>query len=85
MAILCALGTTWICGRRPAAGIKVAAISGLSPLTLGIGLAVVVVSYVVIVAAARRSFQEMIWTLIPALLLGVLLFLSARASGWIGP
>ena len=62
-----------------------ATISGLSPLTLGIGLAVVIVSYIVIVAAARRSLQEIIWTLIPAVLLGVLLYLSARASGWIVP
>ncbi len=45
---------------------------------------VVVVSYAVIVAAARQSLREMVWTLIPAVLLVILLYFSARASGWIG-
>ena len=60
------------------------AISGLSPLTLGVGIVVVIVSYAVIIAAARQSIRELIWTVIPAVLLLVLLYFSARAVGWFG-
>lgn len=52
----------------------------LAWLTLGIGLVVVVVAYVVIVVSTRRTPQELAWTLLPAVLLAVLVAVTIGAA-----
>ena len=54
-----------------------AAISGL---TLALCLLVVVVAYGVIIATAQRTARELAWTILPALLLVVVLVVSAQAA-----
>ena len=52
----------------------------ISALTLALCLLVVAVAYGVIIATTERRPRELAWTILPALLLGVVLVVSAQAA-----
>jgi hypothetical protein len=55
-------------------------VAAISALTLGLCLLVVVVAYGVIIATTQRTPRELAWTILPALLLVVVLVVSAQAA-----
>ena len=54
--------------------------SAISTVTLALCLLVVVAAYGVIIATTERRPRELAWTILPALLLVVVLVVSARAA-----
>ena len=54
--------------------------AAISALTLALCLLVVAVAYGVIIATTQRTARELAWTILPALLLAVVLVVSARAA-----
>ena len=54
--------------------------AAISALTLALCLLVVLVAYGVIIATTQRTARELAWTILPALLLIVVLVVSARAA-----
>jgi ABC-type dipeptide/oligopeptide/nickel transport system permease subunit len=55
-------------------------VAAISALTLGLCLAVVVISYGVIIATTQRTPRELAWTILPALLLVVVLVVTAQTQ-----
>ena len=54
--------------------------AAISALTLGLSLVVVVVAYGVIIATTQRTPRELAWTILPAILLAVLLVVTAQSA-----
>jgi hypothetical protein len=55
-------------------------VAAISALTLVLCLLVVVAAYGVIIATTQRTPRELAWTILPALLLVVVLVVSAQAA-----
>jgi hypothetical protein len=55
-------------------------VAPISALTLAICLVVVVIAYGVIIATTQRTPRELAWTILPALLLVLLLAVTAQAA-----
>jgi hypothetical protein len=55
-------------------------VAPISALTLLLCLVVVAVAYGVIIATTQRTARELAWTILPALLLVAVLFVTARAA-----
>jgi hypothetical protein len=56
-------------------------VAAISALALGVCLLVIAVAYGVILATTERTPRELAWTVLPAVLLAVLLAISAQAVG----
>jgi len=55
-------------------------VAAISAVMLALCLLVVVVAYGVIIATTQRTARELTWTILPALLLIVVLVVSAQAA-----
>jgi hypothetical protein len=55
-------------------------VAAISAFTLALCLLVVAVAYGVIIATTQRTARELAWTILPALLLVVVLVVSAQAA-----